>query len=385
LLFEKSIGEFKLQHEKNKIVNFPLAGKFVQNEFNFMIDNLYKMKKNFVSKDEFENSLNHIFELKNEVKRLALLLEASIESKLNLNQGEMFGQFQRSLRQQEKPGNKNIFEIFRLRKKYHESSLKLRSEEVDAFGFDPIFNDFIFPLFDFLYTKYFRVDTYGMAHVPSKKPVLFVGNHSGSLPYDATMLKVALEKEHPQKLKLRFMVEDFLFHFPFLGSLMNRFGGVRACQDNAQSLLQSKNPVLVFPEGVKGLGKLYADKYKLARFGRGGFIKLCLRTKSQILPVAFIGPEEIHPMIYKETFLAHIFGIPYLPVTPTFPWLGPVGLVPLPTKWTIHILPPVDFSQYDASAEKDRVLVYKLAKQVKEVIQDTISDQVKRRRSVWFG
>jgi 1-acyl-sn-glycerol-3-phosphate acyltransferase len=274
---------------------------------------------------------------------------------------------------------------FNLRRKYPEFSLSMRSEEVDAFGFDPIFDRFVRPVFEFLYTKYWRVETYGISNIPKSGPCLMVGNHSGSLPYDATMLKMAVLKEHTAHREVRFMVEDFLFHFPFLGSMMNRFGGVRASQENAQQLLQAQMPVVVFPEGVKGLGKLYRDKYHLARFGRGGFIRLCLRTGAPLIPVAFIGPEEIHPMMARETFFAGMLGIPYVPITPTFPWLGPAGLIPLPSKWFIHILPPIDLSEYGPEAEKDRVLVYRLAQRVKNQIQEVIVEQLKNRRSIWFG
>jgi 1-acyl-sn-glycerol-3-phosphate acyltransferase len=275
--------------------------------------------------------------------------------------------------------------FFNLRRKYHELSLSLRSEEVDEFGYDPVFDSFLRPLFDFLYQKYWRIETYGMLNVPRDGKVLLVGNHSGSLPYDATMLKYAIQKEHPGHRPLRFMVEDFLFHFPFLGTLMNRFGGVRASQDNAESLLDRDLAVVVFPEGVKGLGKLYRDKYHLARFGRGGFVRLCLRTGAPLVPVAFIGPEEIHPMIYRDTRLARLLGLPYIPVTPTFPWLGPLGLIPLPSKWSIHILTPIDFSSYGPGAENDRVLVAKMSRMVKDLLQDTIVDKLKERRSIWFG
>ncbi len=275
--------------------------------------------------------------------------------------------------------------LFNLRKRYHQFSLRNRSEEVDPFGYDPIFDKFISPLFEFLYYKYWRVETYGLSNIPSSGPALLVGNHAGGLPYDATMLKIALKKEHPSHRDMRFMVEDFLFHFPFLGSLMNRFGGVRASQENAQKLIHNDHAIIVFPEGVKGLGKLYRDRYHLARFGRGGFIRLCLKTRAPLVPVAFIGSEEIHPMFAKDTAVSKMFGVPYTPFTLTFPWLGPLGIIPLPSKWSIHILPPIDFSQYEPDAEKDRVLVYKLANQVKEQIQETIIDKLKDRRSVWFS
>ncbi|WP_186646916.1 lysophospholipid acyltransferase family protein [Fluviispira vulneris] len=273
---------------------------------------------------------------------------------------------------------------FNLRRKYHDFSLRLRSEEVDPFGYDPIFDKFVSPLLNFFYIKYWRVETYGISNIPSDGPALLVGNHSGGLPYDATMLKIAIQREHHMHRDLRFMVEDFLFHFPFLGSLMNRFGGVRASQENAQQLLENNHPVVVFPEGVKGLGKLYRDKYHLARFGRGGFIRLCLRTRSPLIPIAFIGPEEIHPMIAKETAISKMLGLPYTPITWTFPWLGPLGAIPLPSKWSIHILPAIDFTNFGPGAEKDRVLVYKMSRMVKEQIQDTIVDKLKNRRSIWF-
>lgn len=280
-------------------------------------------------------------------------------------------------------GFSGFLNFLNLRKQYHTLSLELRSEEVDPFGFDPVFDEFIRPILDYFYTKYWRVETYGMSHIPSKGPVLLVGNHSGSLPYDALMLKTAVQKEHHMHRDLRFLVEDFLFHFPFLGSLMNRGGGVRASQENAQELLANQQPVVVFPEGVKGLGKLYRDKYHLARFGRGGFVRLCLKTRAPMNPVAFIGPEEIHPMIGKETFFSQMLGIPYTPFTWTFPWLGPLGVIPLPSKWQIHILPSIDFSNYGPGAEKDRVLVHKMSQMVKEQIQDTIVDKLKGRRSIW--
>jgi 1-acyl-sn-glycerol-3-phosphate acyltransferase len=344
-------------------------------------------RQKFASRDELNSVIEKLHLFRTELDSVLLKIEERIQTSADLYQpvkSEFLDEYNRSQ-------NATLDEIFsglnpfNLRRKYHEFSLSLRSEEVDAFGFDPIFDRFVRPVFEFLYTKYWRVETYGISNIPKSGPCLMVGNHSGSLPYDATMLKMAVLKEHPNHREVRFMVEDFLFHFPFLGSMMNRFGGVRASQENAQQLLQAKMPVVVFPEGVKGLGKLYRDKYHLARFGRGGFIRLCLRTGAPLVPVAFIGPEEIHPMLARETFIAKMLGVPYLPITPTFPWLGPAGLIPLPSKWFIHILPPIDLSQYGPEAEKDRVLVYRLAQQVKNQIQEVIVEQLKNRRSIWFG
>lgn len=360
------------------------------------------------TKDQIQNFSNQVFNIRRMLIEQFNRIETDLQNKFSHNQEkfatkeelysvickmqELRQEIEKTLSPQENyEEDQTIDDIFKglnpfnLRKKYHELSLRLRSEEVDPFGYDPIFDQFLRPLLDFFYIKYWRVETYGISNIPAEGPALLVGNHSGGLPYDATMLKIAIQKEHHMHRELRFMVEDFLFHFPFLGSLMNRFGGVRASQDNAQQLLENNHPVVVFPEGVKGLGKLYRDKYHLARFGRGGFIRLCLRTRAPLIPVVFIGPEEIHPMLARETVFSRMLGIPYTPITWTFPWLGPFGLFPLPSKWSIHILPPIDFTNYGHGAEKDRVLVYKMSKMVKEQIQDTIVDKLKNRRSIWFG
>ena len=365
-----SLNLEQLQHENLSNFSSSLYGirRVLIDQFNRIEKDLHvkfkETQERFATKDELISVLNKIHEFRKEI-------ENSI------------GGFEDVTDERYKNDFFKDVNLFNLRKKYHQFSLRTRSEEVDPFGYDPIFDQFIKPIFEFLYTKYWRVETYGISNIPSTGSTLLVGNHAGGLPYDATMLKVALQKEHPAKREIRFMVEDFLFHFPFLGSLMNRFGGVRASQENAQELLVNDHPVLVFPEGTKGIGKLYRDKYRLARFGRGGFVRLCLKTQAPLVPVVFIGSEEIHPMIAKETFFSNMMGVPYIPLTWTFPLLGPLGFIPLPSKWSIHILPPLDFSQYEPGAEKDRVLVYKLSNQVKEQIQETIVDKLKERRSIW--
>lgn len=340
----------------------------------------------FVSREEFDGVIGRVNEFRTEMDSVLISMEERLHNVGERVIASLHRTVQDSPSAEKKP--EDIYSglnIFNLRRRYHEFSLKLRSEEVDPFGYDPIFDMYFRPLVNFLYEKYWRVETYGLSNIPKTGPCLLVGNHSGTLPYDAVMLKMAMTLEHSAHRDLRFMVEDFIFHFPFLGTFINRFGGVRASQENAEQILKQNMPAIVFPEGVKGLGKLYKDRYHLARFGRGGFIKLCLRTRAPLIPVAFIGAEEIHPMLFKETKLAQLLGVPYIPITPTFPFLGPAGMIPLPSKWSIHILPPIDFSNYGPGAEKDRVLVYKLARQVKEQIQDTIVEKLKTRRSIWFG
>lgn len=258
--------------------------------------------------------------------------------------------------------------------------------EVDEFGMDPAFAKKVKPLFDFLYYQYWRVSVKGIQNIPHKGRGLIVANHSGTLPYDGSMIRVAAENDHPSRRDVRFLVEDFVYHFPFLGTFMYRIGGVRACPENAERLLNKEHLVAVFPEGVKGIGKHYKNRYRLQRFGRGGFIKLALRTKSPIIPTAVIGAEEIHPLIYKSTLLARPLGVPYLPITPTLPALGPLGLIPLPSKWTIVFGEPIQFApQYGPKDAEDQLLVNQLSEKIRETIQQMIIEALKNRRSVWFG
>ncbi len=260
------------------------------------------------------------------------------------------------------------------------------SYEFDEFGMDPAFARRVKPLFDFLFYNYWRVTVKGVENIPSKERGLIVPNHSGTLPYDGAMIRVAVENEHPSRRDVRFLVEDFVYHFPFLGNFMYRIGGVRACPENADRLLSKGHLVTVFPEGVKGIGKHYKNRYRLQRFGRGGFIKLALKTGSPVIPTAVIGAEEIHPLIYKSTVLARPLGIPYIPITPTLPWLGLLGLIPLPSKWTIIFGEPIRFSpKYGPKDAEDQLLVNRLSEMVRGRIQEMIVEAMKHRRSVWFG
>lgn len=261
-----------------------------------------------------------------------------------------------------------------------------REEEIDPFGMDEKVVRKIKPVFDYLYYKYWRVATTGVDNIPNKGKALIVANHSGTLPYDGAMIKTAIFNEHPKRRDAaRFLVEDFVFHMPILGSFMYRIGGVRACPENAELLLNSEHLVIVFPEGVKGIGKYYRQRYKLQRFGRGGFIKLCMKTKSPLVPVGVLGAEEIHPIIFKSNILAKTIGVPYIPVTPTFPLLGLFGCLPFPTKWAIHFGKPVWFESHDPSAIGDELMVHKLSEKVRGEIQQIILDLLRKRRSVLFG
>lgn len=271
-------------------------------------------------------------------------------------------------------------------RRWRDIAMRDRSEVVDQFGRDPQVAARVEPLLEFLYKSYFRVTTRGLGHIPDAGRALIVANHSGTLPYDGAMIMHAVKHEHSAARDVRPLVEDFVFHFPYLGTLMNRIGGVRACPENAERLLDEDQLVAVFPEGIKGIGKLYRERYQLQRFGRGGFVKLALKCDAPIIPTAVVGAEEIHPMLTKITWLTRSLGIPYLPVTPTFPALGPIGLLPLPTKWFIAFGEPLYFNtEYGPDGANDRILVNKLAEQVRARIQQMIDELLKERRSILFG
>jgi len=263
--------------------------------------------------------------------------------------------------------------------------LRNRSEEVDEFGLDPVYEKRLQPFVDGIYRHYFRVETRGIENVPNEGRVILVANHSGVLPYDGIMLRAAMRLEHPRSRELRWLAEDFIFHLPFVGAFMNRIGAVRACQENAERLLRQERAVLVFPEGVKGVGRLYKDRYKLQRFGRGGFIKLALRTKAPIIPVSIVGAEESAPMLYRIEYLTQAIGLPFVPVTPTFPLLGPLGLVPAPMKWMIDFGEPIHLDEHGAEAAEDALLVNRLSDRVRGAIQTSLDRRVASRKSVLFG
>jgi 1-acyl-sn-glycerol-3-phosphate acyltransferase len=270
-------------------------------------------------------------------------------------------------------------------RKWGRMGLRNRSEDVDEFGYDPVYEQKVLPFFDFLYEKYFRVEVHGVERLPAEGRCLLVANHSGTLPFDGVMLRRAVRREHAHHREVRWLAEDGIFHLPFLGSFTNRLGAVRACQENAERLLEHGALVAVFPEGMKGIGKLFKQRYQLQRFGRGGFVKLGLRTRTPVVPVAIVGGEETNPMLSRVEYLTRAIGIPYLPVTPTFPLLGPLGLLPAPTKWKIFFGEPIDLEGHGAEAADDEILVGRLTEQVRGEIQQMLDRAVGERRSVWFG
>ena len=263
--------------------------------------------------------------------------------------------------------------------------LRSRSEEVDDFGLDPAYESRFRPIAEFLYRRYFRIKTQGISHVPKTGRCIIVANHSGTLPLDGLMLRTALRLEQGGARELRWLAEDFLFYLPFAGVFMNRVGAVRACQENAERLLGKDGLLAVFPEGVQGIRKLWSERYRLQRFGRGGYIRLALRMQATIIPCAIVGAEETNPLLYRLESIAGLVGLPYIPVTPTFPLLGPLGLVPAPSRWTIKFGEPVSLDGHGPQAAEDHVLVGRLSERVRGAIQGMLDNGVRERKSVWFG
>lgn len=249
------------------------------------------------------------------------------------------------------------------------------------FGFDADFLNKTAPVLEFLWAKYFRVRLTGMENVPSTGTALLVANHSGGLPYDGAMLMHATHAHHPAARPLRPLVASFAFQSSWIRPVVARLGGVRASMDNALALCQSGQLIGVFPEGLRGVGKLYRERYRLTHFGRGGFVRLARTANVPIIPVAIVGAEETHPLLGKMTRLARPLGLPYIPITPTFPWLGPVGLLPVPTKWSIKIGEPMTLPP--GAGTKDENL--EMAETVRSRLDHMIAELLATRRSVLFG
>jgi 1-acyl-sn-glycerol-3-phosphate acyltransferase len=249
--------------------------------------------------------------------------------------------------------------------------------EVDEFGFDKHLTDSVFlPLLRPLYRNWFRTEVVGAENLPEEGGALIVANHSGTVPLDALMLAAGIHESAGRYLRL--LGADLVFRFPGLSELARKGGGTLACGPDAERLLRNGELVGVFPEGFKGVGKMFTDRYKLQRFGRGGFVSAALRTGAPIIPVSIVGAEEIYPMIGNLKSVARLLGLPYFPITPTFPWLGPLGLVPLPSKWLIEFGKPIETSHLTDDAD-DPLVIFNLADQVRETIQQSLYELLERR------
>jgi 1-acyl-sn-glycerol-3-phosphate acyltransferase len=257
--------------------------------------------------------------------------------------------------------------------------------EIDDFGFDADLTDgMILPALRPLAEKYFRIEVRGIENVPAVGGALIVANHSGTVPVDSAMTQLVLHDHHPAQRHLRMLAADLVFTIPVVAPVARKVGATLACNEDAERLLGDGQLVGVWPEGFKGIGKPFSERYKLQRFGRGGFVSAALRAGVPIVPCSIVGAEEIYPMIGNAKSLARALGVPYLPITPLFPWLGPLGLVPLPSKWIIEFGEPIETDKIGAGGADDPMLVFNLTDQVREVIQQTLYQLLLARRSVFF-
>jgi 1-acyl-sn-glycerol-3-phosphate acyltransferase len=247
-------------------------------------------------------------------------------------------------------------------------------------GFDPEFNRAVLmPAARGLYRRWFRVRMRGLEHVPRSGSALVVANHSGVIPIDAVMLQVGLLDEHPAERHLRLLGADLVYSVPGLASLARRSGHVQACPAEAERLLRAGELVGVFPEGFKGIGKKFDQRYQLQRFGRGGFAHTALRTGTPMIPCAIVGAEEIYPMLAEWPALAERLRLPYFPVTPLFPWLGPLGAIPLPSNWIIEFCDPVPTDEFAPHQWEDQDVISELADKVKYTIAAKIGELLAER------
>ena len=257
--------------------------------------------------------------------------------------------------------------------------------DVDVYGFDrDLTEGVLMPLARPLYQRWWRVRTVGIEHVPADSGALLVANHAGTLPLDAIMTKLALLDDHPEHLHLRELAADLALRLPFIGPLARKSGNTLANDDDAVRLLESGEVVGVWPEGFKGVGKHFRDRYKLQRFGRGGYVQVALRAQVPIVPTAIVGSEEIYPLIGNVRWLARLLGFPYFPVTWQFPWLGPLGVVPLPSKWIIEFGEPIDTTNYGPAAADDHLTVLELSDRVRDTVQQMLYRTLMGRRSIFF-
>lgn len=254
---------------------------------------------------------------------------------------------------------------------------------VDEYGFDAeITQRFFMSAIRPVAEKWFRIEVRGVENIPADGGALVVSNHSGTIPVDGLMTTLAVH-DHGHRF-LRPLGADLVFRLPVVSEIARKGGVTLACNEDAERMLRGGEIVGVWPEGFKGIGKPYSERYKLQRFGRGGFVSAAIRTGVPIIPTSVVGAEEIYPLVGNVPSLARLLGIPYIPITPLFPWLGPLGLVPLPSKWIIEFGEPIRTDVYDTGAAEDPMLVFNVTDQVRETIQQTLYSLLMQRKSV-FG
>ena len=262
---------------------------------------------------------------------------------------------------------------------------ELRRGDVDVWGRSERMREIARTVYDPLYRHWFRVEWEGLEHVPREGGALMVANHAAAIPSDAPVIMHGIETELQRPVYG--LAENLLRALPLVGTIWSRVGGVAAHPENAYRLLHDDQQlVLVFPEGTKGTGKLYRDRYKLHRFGRGGFVEIAMRAGVPVIPIAVVGAEESMPIVYKSPQLAKLLNIPYFPVTANMLLFGPAGLlIYFPSKFKLRVLPPVHFDVPPNQERYSRGRVVDEAERIREQIQHALYDMLRARRSVWSG
>jgi len=261
----------------------------------------------------------------------------------------------------------------------------MMNDRMDEWGFNQEVLDRVQPFLIFLYDHYWRVDAAGLENIPDNGRALLVSNHSGQLPFDGMMLGMAILNKHPAKRLMRSLYGTWFRTLPFISSFLTNMGQALAVEENGIRLLEQEQLVAIFPEGIKGITKLYKDRYRLVRFGRSGYIRMALKTGAPIIPISVVGAEETYIALAKIPFAEQLLGFPLPHITPTWPWLGLFGLVPLPTKWYIDIGAPIQTSDYAASAADNLMLVDQLSNQVRNTIQSMVDRRLALRKSIFLG
>jgi 1-acyl-sn-glycerol-3-phosphate acyltransferase len=282
------------------------------------------------------------------------------------------------------PVGRDVMDLFdQARRRLQTFGMVERSGEVDEFGLDDVVVSRAAPFLDFMLERWWRADVAGLENLPVEGPCLLVANRSGLLPWDGLMISHAVSRWHPRAERPRFLVADWLVTLPFAQPTLARVGGVRACRENAERLLRSGRWVVAFPEGQKGAAKVFRDRYRLQRFGRGGAVRVALENQVPLVPVGVVGAEEAHPVLFKVTAPARAVGLPFMPVTPTFPLMGPFGALPLPARWGIRFGEPLAFDRLTPDDASDELLVSRLTAELRTSIQELVETGLRARSGVF--
>jgi 1-acyl-sn-glycerol-3-phosphate acyltransferase len=265
------------------------------------------------------------------------------------------------------------------KRRIDDAQLDINSAGFDDWGLDPETLKAALAVTRWIYTDYFRVRASGLSHLPEGR-VLLIANHGGQIPLDGMLIGMSMLLEARPARVVRGMIERWVPGLPFVSSLFSKMGQIVGDVRNCRELLEKEQCVLVFPEGVRGSGKTIFQRYQLQRFGTG-FVRLALETGTPIIPVAVVGCEEAYPSVTALKPIAKLFGAPYLPVTPFFPFLGPIGALPLPTQVTIDFGAPLVF-QGDPDAPESEIET--MASQVRDTIQAMVDDSIRRRGGKLF-